>query len=244
MNGKLAESTELVRQLVMHVDGCMGVDVVVCPPFTAMSEVNSVRAGSIVQLGAQNAHFADKGAYTGEVSMPMLQDVGCEYVLIGHSERRQHNGEDDELIARKVAAAVDCGITPVLCVGETIGLRDAGEGEAHVLGQLARCLSLLRQQARNLVIAYEPVWAIGTGRAASASDANTMLGAVRAWLDTHWGEGSSAIRLLYGGSVTSENMASFAEQPHIDGALVGGASLKADSFAKIVKQTARGRANV
>lgn len=237
MNGQLAESSELVRQLVVLLADINNADVVICPPFTALTAVRLALAKSQLLLGAQNAHFALQGAYTGEISMPMLKDLCCSYVLVGHSERRQYFCEDDELAARKVASALEQGLIPVLCVGESVAIREEGRGEAHVLGQVQRGLSLLPAGQENFVIAYEPIWAIGTGRAASPADANRMLAAIREWLLRVKGVGQSKVRLLYGGSVTAENMADFAREEHIDGVLVGGASLRPGTFAEIVRQS-------
>ncbi|MBS3984788.1 MAG: triose-phosphate isomerase [Selenomonadales bacterium] len=239
MNGMLAASGKLTRELVALLAEHATCEVVVCPPFTALLSVAGVLSAAKIRLGAQNGYPAEKGAFTGEVSMPMLRDLGCDYVLVGHSERRQHLGEDDGFIARKVRAAVESGLTPVLCVGESRAVRAAGESERHVLRQIELGLELLPSEA-SFVVAYEPVWAIGTSLAASAQDASAVLAAVKAWLCKERGIREQAFRLLYGGSVTPENIAEFTAQSEIDGALVGGASLSAETFAAVVVGAARG----
>ena len=177
MNGTLAASRVLVRQLCTLLEGNDNVDVCLCPPFTLLQETRDQIGLAAILLGAQNAHHADKGAFTGEVSLLMLQELDCTHVILGHSERRLYAAETDEDIARKVLAAQSQGITPVLCVGESLDVRDNGDGERHVLAQVRNCLA--GAQAKPLVIAYEPIWAIGTGRAASAEQAAQMLKAIR-----------------------------------------------------------------
>ena len=234
MNGTLAESRALVRQLCTLLENNNKVDVCVCPPFTLLRETRDEIGLAALLLGAQNVHYADKGAFTGEVSLPMLQEVDCTHVILGHSERRMYAGETDTVIARKVAAAQSWGITPVLCVGESLDVRDKGEGEMHVLAQVRNCLE--GAQVEPLVIAYEPLWAIGTGRAASADQASQMLKAIRETLVSMYQDKGESVRLLYGGSVTSANIAEYLASDYANGALVGGASLKAEEFAAIVRQ--------
>lgn len=220
------------------------VEVVVCPPFTALPAVHAVLHGSPIQVGAQNMHWEDAGAFTGEISPVMLKEW-CRYVIIGHSERRQYFHEDDEVVRRKVAAALRHGLTPILCVGETLAQREAGQTGAVVATQARRALEgLTPEQVAGLVIAYEPVWAIGTGRAATGADAEEVIQRwVRGTLAEAFGaEVARRVRVLYGGSVTPENIGEFVCRPSIDGALVGGASLKAESFLGIIHETARAKA--
>jgi len=220
------------------------VEVVLCPPFTAIPAVHAAIQGSPIRLGAQNVHWEDAGAFTGEISPVMLKEW-CQYVIVGHSERRGYFHEDDEMIRRKVRAALRHGLTPILCVGETLAQREAGETGAVVAAQTRRALEgLSPEQAMAVVIAYEPVWAIGTGRAATGADAEEV---IRRWVrgtlaEMFGGEVAQRVRVLYGGSVTPENIAEFVRRPDIDGALVGGASLKAESFLGIIHETARVKA--
>lgn len=234
MNGTLAESRTLVRQLCTLLEGNDSVDVCLCPPFTLLQETRDQIGLAAILLGAQNAHHAEKGAFTGEVSLSMLQEIDCTHVILGHSERRLHAGETDTVIARKVSATQSQGMTPVLCVGESLELRDSGDGESHVLAQIRNCLDGAKVDP--LVIAYEPIWAIGTGRAASAEQATQMLKAIRETLVNIYGEAGASVRLLYGGSVTATNISEYLSSQYANGALVGGASLKAEEFASIVRQ--------
>lgn len=208
-------------------------DVVICPPFTYLGEVGALLDGSPVHLGAQDCSHSESGAYTGEVAAPMLADCGCGYVIIGHSERRQYHGESDALVAAKLSAAVRAGLVPVLCVGETRDQREAGEEEKVVTSQLR---GALRDVASldDIVVAYEPVWAIGTGLTATPELAQEMHGAIRKALVAIDEQGAQETRLLYGGSVKADNAAALFSQRDIDGALVGGASLDAEAFAAIV----------
>ena len=220
---------------------------VICPPFVALASVRDALAGSGVEVGAQNVHHEAAGAYTGEVSAPMLAGL-ASWVIVGHSERRRDAGETDELIGRKLVRAREAGLRPILCVGEQLAEREAGRAEAVVDGQLRGALGGADAGAAvptDLVIAYEPVWAIGTGRNALGSDAATMADAIRATLGRIGAaDGGARIPILYGGSVTAANIAEFLAEPAIDGALVGGASLKPDEMAGIVGRagiTARAR---
>lgn len=216
--------------------------VVVCPPFTALSAVSAVLAGCRVELGAQNMHHRDEGAFTGEVSPLMLKEAGCGYVILGHSERRQFFGETDEEVGSKVASALAHGLTPIVCVGEVLSEREAGETEKVVEARLRGSLSGLEaEKAGGIIVAYEPVWAIGTGRTASDSDAQQVNRFIRDLLAGMFGHDvSQSIRILYGGSVKPDNAAGLMAQPDIDGALVGGASLDVKSFAAIIKAAAIG----
>ncbi len=212
-------------------------EVMVAPPFTSLHAASQVLAGSTIALGAQNMHYEEKGAFTGEISAPMLRQFGVTYVILGHSERRHVFGENDELINRKVKAALAGRFVPILCVGETLEQRDRGDTAEVVLGQLQRGMAgIADADASRVTIAYEPVWAIGTGRTASPEQAQAVHGAIRGFLDERYGrETGAAVRILYGGSVTPENVDSLVAKHDIDGALVGGASLRAESFIRIVR---------
>ena len=214
-------------------------EVLVAPPFIASPAVAQALAGSTIELGAQNMHFEDSGAFTGEVSAPMLKACGVRHVILGHSERRRIFAESDEFINKKVKTALKHGLAPILCVGETLEERDAGRTVEVVLGQLNRGLDGLESaQIAKITLAYEPVWAIGTGRNATPEQAQSVHGAIRGALEERAGEVAHATRILYGGSVTPDNVDSLIAKPDIDGALVGGASLKADAFARIVRARA------
>lgn len=237
----VGEAVELVEALLEGVEvGYMqDREVLVCPPFTVLYPLAPLLADSTIALGAQNMYPETEGAFTGEVSPTMLKDIGCRYVILGHSERRQIFKEDDTLINRKVRVAIEHGLVPILCIGETKPQRDAGDAEAVTLGQLRAGLEgLSGDQVSNVVIAYEPVWAIGTGETATPADAQAMHAAIRQALASHQGQDvADAVRILYGGSVKPDNVDTLMSQPDIDGALVGGASLKADSFLRIVQFT-------
>jgi triosephosphate isomerase len=237
MNKTLVESIALADALRAQLASVTTVEVVVCPPFIALTSVAERLQGSRIAVGAQNMHWADKGAYTGEVAPTMLVGV-ARYVIIGHSERRQYFGETDETVNQKVKAALRRQLTPIVCVGESLAQYDAGQTANIVGGQMRAALrELTADDAQKIVVAYEPVWAIGTGRAASAAGANAVIGVtIRGALAELFGEAcAQSIRIQYGGSVTPLNFAEFIQQPDIDGALVGGASLKADDFTAIVR---------
>jgi triosephosphate isomerase (TIM) len=214
-------------------------DVAVLPPFTALRSVQTLIEGDKLQLtyGAQDISAHDQGAYTGEVSGKMLAKLGCHYVLAGHSERRQYHHEDDALVGAKVRAALRAEIVPILCVGEPLPVREAGEHLAHTISQLDGALDgLTAQQVAGLVVAYEPVWAIGTGQVATPADAQETCGAIRGRISAvHGDEVAAGVRILYGGSVKPDNMPAIMAQPDIDGALVGGASLDAGDFVRICR---------
>jgi triosephosphate isomerase len=210
-------------------------DVVLFPPFISLAAVREELRGGPVRLGAQNVYWEDRGAFTGEVSPSMLIEAGCHYVIVGHSERRSYFGEDSEGVARKVAAALGAGLTPIVCVGEGLDDRDAGRATDVVRRQLQPVLDVLPPSGSEVVIAYEPVWAIGTGRVASAEQVQHMHAEVRALLrDALGDERSGRTPILYGGSVKGENAPGLLGLPDVDGALVGGASLKAETFLPIV----------
>jgi triosephosphate isomerase len=232
----IAESLELATAIKNAVGPVRDVEVAVAPVFTALSSVAKRLDGSAVALAAQDCFWEDQGAWTGEVSARLLADVGCKYVIIGHSERRQHFGELDAAVNLKVKAALRNGLGPIVCVGETEKERDAGETFGRVRTQLDGGLAgLSAADAERLTVAYEPVWAIGTGRTATPQQAEEVHAFIRGILGEHFGEVAGRIRLQYGGSVKPDNAAALLGQPNIDGALVGGASLKADDFLKIVK---------
>jgi triosephosphate isomerase len=239
MHKTAAEAAGLVRALLVEPLPS-GVEVAVCPPFTALGEVRAVLGDSAVRLGAQDLYWEAQGAFTGEISAPMLRDAGCHYVVVGHSERRQFFGETDETAARKAGAAFAHGLVPILCVGERLEERDAGQTEAVVARQtVSGTQHVDALPASTLVIAYEPVWAIGTGRSASGEEANRVITLIRATLAERFGANAAArIRILYGGSVTPDNAAEFSRQPEIDGALVGGASLDPAKFRKVIQAAA------
>jgi len=235
MHKTVPEALELVRELKTLVSGVTDRDILVCPPFTALYPVGRELKGSNIALGGQNMFYEEEGAFTGEISPLMLKDVGCSYVILGHSERRHIFGETDELINRKVISAAEHGLIPILCVGETLEEREAGETEKVVERQVREGLKGLSSESE-LVIAYEPVWAIGTGKTATPELAQEVHSFIRSILSDLFGrEKAEGIRILYGGSVKPQNAKGLLEMPDIDGALVGGASLKAESFAKIVK---------
>ncbi|MGH3909240.1 MAG: triose-phosphate isomerase [Pseudonocardiaceae bacterium] len=220
------------------------VEVAVLPPFTALRSVQAIVTGDklLIRFGAQDLHPKDSGAYTGEVSGPMLAKLECSYVVVGHSERRQHQHEDDALVALKVRAALRNSLVPILCVGEGLEIREGGRHLEHCTGQLAAAVKgLSAEQIRTIVVAYEPIWAIGTGRVATPANAQEVCGALRATLADKYGtEVADEVRVLYGGSVKSSNVADLVAEPDIDGALVGGASLDADEFAKLCALAAGG----
>lgn len=236
MHKTVSESVALARAIVEQ--GRIGprTDVMIAPVFTALSAVRAALEGTPVALGAQNVHWEEQGAFTGEVSAAMLRDVGCSHVIIGHSERRQLFHETDERVAQKTRAALRAGLTPVVCVGETLGERESGVTFAVIGRQLDAALSVLDEgQLATTVIAYEPVWAIGTGKTAKAEDAQLAHAFLRDRARHRFGDGADALRILYGGSVKAENAAELLAQPDIDGALVGGASLDAAGFGRIIR---------
>lgn len=241
MNKTIDEAVELVRELRRLVLDVETVEIAVCPPFVALSAVAEALRGSKIKVGAQNLFWEEKGAYTGEISGAMLKGL-VECVIIGHSERRQYFGETDETVNKRVKAALAKGLQPIVCVGETLAQYEAGETAQVVSGQVRRGLDgLTVEQAKSIVIAYEPVWAIGTGKAATGAGANSVVALnIRGPLSEMFGEAvAQSIRVQYGGSVTPANIAEFMSMPDLDGALVGGASLKANDFAEIIKSTAR-----
>jgi triosephosphate isomerase len=240
MNKTIAEARELVNAMrdalaLLAADG--KVEIVLCPPFIAIPEIAALVKGTPVRVGAQNLFWETKGAFTGEVSPPMLNEV-CDYAIIGHSERRQYFGETDEGVNKKVKAALAHHLKPIVCVGENLTQNEAGQTAEFVSEQVrAAFQGLSREDARGVVIAYEPIWAIGTGKAASGAGANAVIGlTIRGTLADLYGEATAqAVRVQYGGSVNPKNIAEFLAQPEIDGALVGGASLVAADFIAICR---------
>ena len=237
MNTTLQEAATLVEAMRPRLEAVDGVEKVVCPPFISLGAVQGHLHGTSIALGAQDMYFAEKGAFTGEISPLMLEGL-VSYVIIGHSERRQYFGETDELVAKKVAAALSHRIKPIMCVGERLDEYEARKTEEVVTRQVRGGLAGL-SGIDGLVIAYEPIWAIGTGKAATGVGANQVTGLIRTLVASMFGSDAAAgLRIQYGGSVTPENIVEFMGQPEIDGALVGGASLKADAFVEIVSRTA------
>lgn len=237
MHKTISEALTLVQELGSLVADAQNTEVVVCPTFTALSAVAAVLANTNIHLGAQNMHWENKGAFTGEIAPVMLKDIGCRYVIIGHSERRQYFAETDDSVNKKVKAALSNDLIPIMCVGETLEQREAGSTEEVVGIQVKAGLSGLdADQVAGIVIAYEPIWAIGTGKTASADDANAVCAFIRKTVAGLCGTDSAAkIRIQYGGSVKAENIAELMAKSDIDGALVGGAALDAAGFSKIVK---------
>jgi triosephosphate isomerase len=231
------EAIALAQAIVANLGDPGLVHVAVCPPFVNLEVVRQVLEGSPIQLGAQNMHYEEAGAYTGEVSAAMLRAVGCRYVILGHSERRQYFGETDALVNRKVKRALQYGLVPIVCVGETLEERQAGQAEAVVTCQLQGVLEGIElTSAEALVIAYEPVWAIGTGHTATPAQAQEMHALIRQLLVSRYGDAiGRALHILYGGSVKPDNAAALFAQPDVDGGLIGGASLKAADFIEIVR---------
>jgi triosephosphate isomerase (TIM) len=235
MNTSIDEAVDLIKTMQPQLNKIQGVEKVLCPPFISLMAARGLTKGSTVKIGAQNMFYEEKGAFTGEISPHMLKDL-CEYVILGHSERRQYFGETDEMINKKMKAAVQHNLKPILCVGETPEENEAGQTKEVVGGQLIKCSDKLYFMS-GMVIAYEPLWAIGTGKNASGEEANHTINFIRQFISRLHGSGiANTVRILYGGSVNAANIAEFMHQPDIDGALVGGASLKADDFVTIVKQ--------
>ena len=235
MNKTPAEDVELVKGLIPLVKDAK-CDVVVCPTAVCLPAVAEVIKGTNIKLGAQNVHFAEKGAYTGELSADMLKAVGCEYVIVGHSERRQYFGETDKTVNLRAAAAVKAGLTAIICVGEMKDERVDGYTDIIVAYQTKMALKgLTAKELDHVVIAYEPVWAIGTGLTATDEQANETIGVIRkAIADVYGDEVAQKVRIQYGGSMKGSNVKGLMAQPEIDGGLIGGASLKAEDFAQVV----------
>lgn len=241
MNNLVAESLALVNELKPLVAGTEGADIVVCPVFTALYPVAQALEGSNIQLGAQNCYMKESGAYTGEISPQMLKDAGCVWTIIGHSERRQYFNESDEFLNEKLRFALASGLKVMFCIGETLEERESGKMNDVLVRQVTNGLmGLSEADFDNTAIAYEPVWAIGTGVTATPEQAEEAHAFVRGLVQDQFGEAvADKVRIQYGGSVKPDNAASLMAKPNVDGSLVGGASLKADGFAEIVKQSAQ-----
>jgi len=230
------EALALLSDMKVALAAVQGVEIVVAPPFTALAAVARWIESTSIVLAAQDCHYVDYGAYTGEVSAPMLKDAKCEYVIVGHSERRQLFGETDESVAAKLRAVLRAGLRPILCVGETLEERERGQAEERVQRQMeAAVAGLDAVHLRSLVVAYEPIWAIGTGRNATPQQAQIAHSFIRAALRARYAEAALGVRILYGGSVKPDNIAALMAGDDVDGALVGGASLKAGDFVAIVQ---------
>jgi triosephosphate isomerase len=246
MNKLISEAEEYVEGLLPRIsDAHEGVDVAIFAPFTCLGAVARMTQDTPVLAGAQNFYYEDSGAFTGEVSVPMLQDVGARAAIVGHSERRELFGEDDDLVARKAARAVEAGLLPIVCVGETKEERDAGNMWEKVSGQVRAVFEHLDAQQIGggaIVFAYEPVWAIGTGESATPEDAQEAIGKIRDLLREIGGEDfAREVRILYGGSIKADNVDEIIAQEDVDGGLVGGASLEVDTFAKLVNGASKPR---
>ncbi len=240
MNTTVKEAVDLIKKMVGRLNKVQGVEKVLCPPFVSLIPAHTVLKGSSVKLGAQNVFYEEKGAYTGEISPTMLVDL-CEYVIIGHSERRQIMNETNEIINKKLRAVITFGLKPILCIGETAKENEDGKTQEVLGRQIFSCSDKLYFLS-GMVIAYEPIWAIGTGKSATGEDANKTIGFIREFISRlHTPDLAGNVRILYGGSVNATNIGEFMNQPEIDGALVGGASLQPDDFVSIVKQAAESK---
>lgn len=237
MNKKVNESVELVKNLKSLVENINQVDIIVCPPFTSLYPVSEIIKGTNIQLGGQNCYLKESGAYTGEISPQMLLDIGCQWTIIGHSERRQYFNETDSLLNQKLKYVVETGLKIMFCVGETLDEREGNQTESVLRRQIIEGLrDLTAEQLKNIVIAYEPVWAIGTGKNATKEQAQEAHAFIRSLIEREFGKSTAEnIPIQYGGSVKPENAKDLISQPDVNGFLVGGASLKADSFAQIIK---------
>jgi len=237
MNQTAAQAAALIAGIRKELAGVAGVDVVVCPPFTDLAVAAGALAGSAIGLGAQNVHWEKSGAFTGEISAEMLVEAGVKFVIVGHSERRQYFGETDETVNRRAKAALAAGLTPIVCVGETLAEREAGRTLSVVERQVNQGLSgMTSADIGKLTLAYEPVWAIGTGKTATTAQAQEVHAAIRGLLVKLAGAATAdTVRIQYGGSMKPDNARELMSQPDIDGGLIGGAALKADSFAAIVR---------
>ncbi|MFC2015163.1 triose-phosphate isomerase [Chloroflexota bacterium] len=236
MNTTVSEAVALVNEMRRGLEEVSNVDKLICPPFVSLSAIGDLIKGTSLKLGAQNLYFEEKGAYTGEISPLMLAEL-CEFVIIGHSERRQYFNDTGEIVNKKIKAALKADLKPILCVGEKLEENEAGRTEEVVIGHLKSSLDGI-DNTTSLIIAYEPIWAIGTGKAATSQQANDTIGLIRRNISELYSkEVAEDLRILYGGSVNAANTTELMNQPEIDGALVGGASLKVDDFISIVRQT-------
>ena len=237
MNKLPGESKEFIQQLKEKAAAAKWCDVVLCLPFTHLTTAVKAARGTRIAIGAQNCHFADKGAYTGEVSCAMLADLGVKYVIIGHSERRQYFGETDGDVNKKVKAALEAGLRPIVCLGESLEIRENNAALDHIRMQLKIALKdITAQQLRKVVIAYEPIWAIGTGKVATAEQANEVGSAIRETLRAIYGaRAARGVSILYGGSLSEKNADSLFAMPDVDGGLIGGASLEVEKLSGIIE---------
>ena len=234
MHKTIAEALEFVNEIKGKLND-ESVDAVICAPFTILKDLKEVTKGTNIKVGAQNMHFADNGAFTGEVSPAMLKELDIDYVVIGHSERREYFNETDETCNKKVLKALEVGIDPILCVGETLEEREAGNTKDVCKVQVEKALeNVSKEDLAKVVIAYEPVWAIGTGKTATSEDANDVIAYIREVVANLYGELANEVRIQYGGSVKPSNVAEIMNQSDIDGALVGGASLEANDYVELV----------
>ena len=236
MNNNITESLNLVKNLIQLTKDSKDVEVLVCSPFTSLYSIRQILKGTNIKLGAQNMHYEENGAYTGEISPLMLNDIGVDYVIIGHSERRQYFNEIDEAVNKKLKSAIKFGIKPILCVGETLEQRESKIEKDTVKKQIINAFkNINNEDSVNVVIAYEPIWAIGTGKTATSDEANEMASFIReTYAEIYSKELSNNVIILYGGSVKGSNASEIMSQSDIDGALVGGASLKAEEFINII----------
>jgi triosephosphate isomerase len=236
MNKTVVDAAHLAEGIKLELADCRDVDVVLCPPFTALKTVGETITDTHIRLGAQDMHWEVSGAFTGEISASMLRDLYCRYVILGHSERRTYFRETDDMVNKKAKAALTNNLTPIVCVGETLAERDAGQEKEVVRRQVEQSLAGLTDNLKNVVVAYEPVWAIGTGRNATAQQAQDMHAFIRTVLTSMGGEDvAQTVRIQYGGSMKPANAAELLSQPDIDGGLIGGAALEARSFVEIVR---------
>lgn len=236
MNKTISEAADLAKAIKKAAEGINDVEILICPTFTSLSAVNTEIKNSNIKLGAQNLFWESKGAFTGEISPQMIKDAGCSFVLIGHSERRQYFGETNETVNKKTKAAFAAGLIPIVCVGETLEEREKNETLKVIENQIkAGVAGLNAEQSKTLVLAYEPVWAIGTGKTASPEQAQEVISFIRKTYEQIYKDSAQDIRILYGGSVKPDNIATIMQKPDIDGGLVGGAALEADSFLKLVR---------
>jgi triosephosphate isomerase len=237
MNTNIEEALALVKSMIYSLEKIADIDKVLCPPFISLNKISDLIKNTTIKLGAQNMYFQEKGAFTGEISPLMLKNL-VDYIILGHSERRQYFFESDYMINKKIRSSLKYGLIPIFCVGENGDEEESGKTSDVITRQVLTGLNNISANT-SLIIAYEPVWAIGTGRPATGKQANSTIGLIRNILVNTWGENvASQIRILYGGSVTSSNIAEFSAEPEIDGALVGGASLKPDEFVSLVKTIA------
>jgi triosephosphate isomerase len=235
MNNTIKETKELLTALIPLVKDAK-CEVAVCVPYTSIAAAGDLLRGTNIKLGAENIHWADKGAFTGEISADMLKELNVEYVIVGHSERRQYFGETDETVNKRAKAALSKGIKPIICVGELLNERESGKTDEVVIRQTnGAFVGIDAAELKNIVIAYEPVWAIGTGKTATSEDADKTIAVIRNAVKELYGKGAAdAMRIQYGGSMNAKNVAELMAMPNIDGGLIGGASLKAEDFKNVV----------